>query len=167
MQSKTAAKLGIPHVEGANSTKDCGKMLRSDSPLSDGKICFTPSSLAALDCPSPPAAFGTASGRAPSPRPTLWQGYKAVVPRRFSVNSVNSFSSLFILATSRASGLGRSSTSPRPFPAGPRPRRDIRRSQSEECRPATAGCYSLEVSAALSHQLPSCGSPLGDDEGYR
>jgi len=25
----------------------------------------------------------------------------------------------------------------------------------------TAGCYSLEVSAALSHQLPDCGLPSG------
>ena len=50
-------------------------------------------------------------------------------------------------------------------PAGPQPHRKMRRNQLEECLHATAGCYSLEVSAALSRQLPDCGSPLGDDEG--
>jgi hypothetical protein len=30
---------------------------------------------------------------------------------------------------------------------------------------ATAGCYLLEVSAALSRQLPNCESPLSDDQG--
>jgi hypothetical protein len=41
-------------------------------------------------------------------------GYKAVVPRRFSINSLHSSSSLFILAMSRASGLWRSPLSPHP-----------------------------------------------------
>src|SRR2546423_11666214 len=106
-----------------------------------------------------------ASGLAPSASQILWQVIKPFVPRRFSINSLRPFSSLFILAMSRASGLWRAPLSPRSSPAGPRPHRKIRRSQLEECLHATAGCYSLEVSAALSRQLPDCGSPLGDDEG--
>jgi hypothetical protein len=53
-----------------------------------------------------------ASARAPSARSTPWEGYKAVVPRRFSINPLHPFSSLFILAMSRASGLGRAPLPP-------------------------------------------------------
>jgi hypothetical protein len=91
--------------------------------------------------------------------------YKAVVSRRFSINSFHPFSPFFVLATSRASGFWRAPLPPRPSPAGPRPHRKIRRSQSQEYYPATTGCYSLEVSAAFSRQLPSCRSPLSNDEG--
>jgi hypothetical protein len=64
---------------------------------------------------------------------------------------------------SRASGFWRAPLSPRSSLQARAPHRKIRRSQLEECLHATAGCYSLEVSAVLSRQLPSCGSPLSDD----
>src|SRR4051812_44310938 len=41
-------------------------------------------------------------------------GFKAVVPRRFSINSLHPFSSLFILAMSHTSGLWRAPLSPHP-----------------------------------------------------
>src|SRR5256885_11947001 len=47
-------------------------------------------------------------------------GYNAVVPRRFSINSLHPFSSLFILAMSRASGLLRA---PLPLPPATLPGR--------------------------------------------
>src|SRR5271170_4148587 len=108
-----------------------------------------------------------ASARAPSARPILWQVIKSRGPPPLFHQLSPSF--LLPLHFSDVSCLRplASSTSPPPrsFPAGPRPHRKIRRSQLEECLHATAGCYSLEVSAALSRQLPDCGSPLGDDEG--
>src|SRR5947199_9673540 len=100
-----------------------------------------------------------------SARLTLWPRYKAVVPRRFSINSLDPLSSLLILASSRASGLGRAPLSPPPSPAGLRaPHKDTTK-PVRRIAPGLLGCHSLEVSAALPRQLPGCGSPLGGDEG--
>jgi hypothetical protein len=112
---------------------------------------------------SPPAAFGMASAHSPAQVDSL-AGYKAVVPPLFHQLSPSFLLPLHFGDISCLRPLA-SSTFPRPSPAGPRLHRKIGRSQSEECLHATAGCYSLEVSAALSRQLPGCGSPLGNDEG--
>src|SRR2546423_14788327 len=73
-------------------------------------------------------------------------GYKAVVPRRFSVNPLHPFLLLHFSDVSCLWPLA-SSTFPPILPCGPpAPQKDT----TKPVRRMPAGCYSLEVSAALS-----------------
>jgi hypothetical protein len=80
-----------------------------------------------------PAAFGMSLARAPSRQADPPPGYKAVVPRRLSINSLHPFLlPLHFSDVSCLRPLASSILPPGSFPAGRRPHRKIRRSQLEE-----------------------------------
>ena len=119
------------------------------------KICTGELRLQVLAASRPaltPAAFSMASARSPSARPT----YKAVVrPPLFP-----QLSSSFLLRLHFSDVLCLRVLASSILPCRPAaPQKDTTKPGSEKCLYVTAGCYSLEVSAALSRQLSDCGLP--------
>jgi hypothetical protein len=93
----------------------------------------------------------------------------AIIPRRFFQQlSPSFFPSVGVLCASglRECHLGLDPRSPFLRQAhGPTDRHDG--ASEGKCLRLTAGCYSFELSAALSRPRPDCWSPHADDDGSR